>query len=283
MAALAREPPFHLISCQRRKWRQCCIPKAMMTVATNTDLTSSLCTNPVAQQALLALEWYNKSFHYQSLARTETLNEMLMIRLWSKCVAIGSTGLFSLSVAFLISYVVWRLIRTDEEAIGLHRKPSESLSADQIKKWIDVKALATKHLILCVLLGQFYFVALSFLLSLSARSIQNVVDDFRLEHGEPTVEVSDVPTELGSPRDIYGFISSVSEDIRSIPEAFALKSAFVPSQARWWTLGWDELALVDFRVEATRALLKRSEIGTSGTQALLPLVREKCQRGRVEI
>ena len=241
-----------------------------------------MCSNPVAKQALSALQWYNKSYQYQTLGRTQALEEMMMYRMWSKWIAYGSTAVFSICVAFLMSYLVWRLLRTPDEEAGLHLISAEKIGSDQLRQWIQTKMLATRHLVISFFVGQFYFVALAFILTLSSRSIQTTVEEFKNEYGEPTVSVADVSAPK-SPRDVYDFISQVSEDIRTIPEAFMLKSALVPTEARWWTLGWDQLYLVDLQVEAMKALLKRGQVGVDGTETLIPLVNEHCKTGQLEI
>ncbi|MGE3974225.1 MAG: hypothetical protein AB7F59_06845 [Bdellovibrionales bacterium] len=244
-----------------------------------SSLPAALCSNSTAQNALTTLEWYNKSFGYQSLARSTALEEMLTIRMWSKWIAYGSTFLFALCVAFLMGYLVWRLLKNDDEAL----LPSNDLSLVQLKKWMEWKALSTKHMITSIMVGQIYFFAIIFLISLSSRSIQSVVEEFRAEYAEPVVSVASLSEKPKTPSEVYDFLSEVSEDIRSVPEAFTVKSAFIPSEARWWTLGWDELALVDFQVEVVKAMLRRSQVGEAGVKHLIPAVTTYCKKGHVEI
>lgn len=182
------------------------------------------------------------------MARTMALDESMTVQSSAKTMALLSSLVFLLSISVLAAAVTFRMIGSQTIALSL---------------------------------GGIYFLFFAFVLSSSREPIFHLTDTFRLEAN--SAKFGDLPSDVKSPEHLREFITLLGREQARVPEIFNEISSYLPAESRWWTMGWDEVSLINFQNEGYRALIRKGTYGLKAISLIRENLEKRCRESGTEI
>lgn len=223
------------------------------------------CANPQIARIYEAIK--SSAAYFKSSVESKRIqqDEVQNIRDKAMLVALGSTVLGVLSIATLFGLAIWLLISKYQQRVFKNVESREQIS-------FQIQSQKPLILATAVIAAHIYGFMFLLLAIQSPKPIESVTDELKTELKIQT----NFDDKLTSYQGIRGFINKVNFETARVPLVYHKKTPLLPSQGHWWSFGWDEVALVDFEIEAVNALLLRSELGSEGVNTALPSVRRAC-------
>lgn len=210
--------------------------------------TPEYCGNPRLASAIQYVDWHQKNTYYNQLARQLALHDSVEIQKSAKALAWGSSLIFLLSISLLAASITYRVLENKD---------------------------------LAALLGVVYFLFFSFMLMMSREPIESLTADFREEVS--TTDVRDLPQDVSGPSSLKEFMGVLVREQSKVPEVFSEKASYLPLDGRWWTMGWDDVSLIDFQNEAFRASIRKADFSYRAISNVRKVLEQKCRESRLEI
>ncbi len=207
-----------------------------------------MCGSGRLTTALHYLDWHEKNLNYNQMARTEALRDASEVHTFAKVTAAASTFVFLICLAVLVGAITLRLADSMKLAAGL---------------------------------SSIYFVFFGFVIFYSPEPIREVIQDFRAEAN--TLQIQNLPSDLRGPGGLHEFMAMLSREQSRVPEIFGEKATYLPSQSRWWTLGWDDVGLIDFQNEAFKALIRKGNFSLRAISVIREDLERKCRESGMQI
>jgi hypothetical protein len=220
----------------------------VIALGASSAKAGEICGSPRLTQALAYVSWEEKNLDYNQMARAEALEDASRIQGYAKTTAWTCSLLFLFCISTLAAAVTFRLLENRD---------------------------------LALFLGVIYFLFFSFVIRTSHEPIDAVTADFRAEATSPVR--SENPPEIKGPQQLRRLVAEVHRAQAMIPEVFTEKSSYLPPAARWWTLGWDDVGLIEFQNEAFRALLRRGNEGLKTISAIREDLERQCRNSGIQI
>ena len=198
--------------------------------------------------AIQYLNWHQKNSYHNQLARYLALEDSSQTQRAAKAIAWTSTILFLFCISILAAAIAYRVLQSKDIA---------------------------------VLLGSVYFGFFSAVLIVSREPIQEVTAEFRSEVS--SMDTRDLPEDVTSPGELHRFVRVLKREQDKVSEVLAEKAMFLPSDGRWWTMGWDEVSLVDFQSEVYLASIRKGDFSYRAITYILRQLEKKCRDSGIQI
>jgi hypothetical protein len=206
------------------------------------------CGSTRLTRAIQYIEWNQKNTYYNQMVRYVALEESLKVEKSARALAWGASLVFLLSISLLAAAITYRVLENQN---------------------------------LATLLGAVYFLFFSFMLMSAREAINNITVDFRDEVS--TTDVRDLPQEVSGPESLHEFMTVLRREQARVPEVFTEKASYMPLEGRWWTMGWDDVSLIDFQNEAYRATIRKADISYRAISSIRKKLEEQCRASSLEI
>ncbi len=222
----------------------------ILTIMLSTGLASAteLCGSPKLTQALQYVQWHETNLGYNQQARMTALEDSMEIHSLANTTAWVCSVLFLISVSMLAGSITYRLLENKNLALSL---------------------------------GGVYLTFFAFVLIASREPVSAVVNEFRNEIN--TVKTAEIPTDIPGPESLREILQMISREQARVPEVFSEMATYLPPEGRWWTMGWDEVSLVNFQAEAYRALIRKGNFGLRTISTIRLDLQKKCRESGIEI
>ncbi len=220
----------------------------ILTSAGLAKAETQICGSAKLTSALQYVSWHQKNTYHNQLARYIALEESTQIQRAAKAVAWSSTFVFLICISLLAAAITYRVLENRDTA---------------------------------TLLGVIYFAFFSFVLFSSREPIQSVTADFRTEVS--TIDVRDLPEEVGSPSMLREFMQILGREQSRVPEVLSEKAVYLPVDSRWWTMGWDDVNLIDFQNEVFKASIRKGDFTYRAISKVREELEQRCRESGLEI
>jgi hypothetical protein len=210
------------------------------------------------------IAYHHKSAQTMSKIMNENLSLLRVVRKSAERAAFISSSLITLSLAFLMAIIVFKILTWP----GLFRE-----------RFVEMRN-STHRLIaggFSVTAGLIVIMSSVLFIGQSSENVSDVVRDYRKLIRMESVDIP-VVSDRNSLVQFQQFLLVLHSNIGRLPRLYHVNSNELPNDHRWWTFGWDEVYRVDFEIVAVQALLDRYSVEKEGTKLALPKIKKLCKK-----
>lgn len=214
------------------------------------------CTSPWIPQVLQSTYNFVKSSEIHSFERQKSVERLVELRTDAENLAWVCTLIFAFNMAVLLSiFTLWIL---NHPRLNQGAEPNKPL-----------------HFSIALYLTQLYLAVFIWGMYSTKNANSQVVETFAKNLSFSKIKIPDIKDPLSTIR-AQKLIIDLALELDNVPKTYRKHITNLAPKNRWWSLGWDQVAYVDFELAATRALQTRFQQQAEKVKVLIPKIKNQC-------